>query len=340
MLFLTGCSFKVEIKGGIDGGVFKTEDSGDNWIQTTQVYSASDIQKNFNGSDLTAMVLDPTDRKAMYIGTETDGIYYTYNGAEGWMQALKNLGKVNSIAVSPKERCTIYVAIDNKIYKTTDCSRNWNYQLIEARENPKNKINSIAIDYFNTAVIYAGTSGNGLFASYDYGFSWKALKFFDDIIVKIAVSPKNSKIIYVATERQGIFKTSNAGETWRQILTAKMQEQKPNLLIYRDFIIDPTVEDGIMYASQNGILRSKNGGEGWEDIKLLTPPSTTAIYSLAINPQNGQEFYYGINNALYHTVDGGKNWITRSLPSIRAACFLELDPVNTNIIYLGVKKIN
>jgi len=87
-------------------------------------------------------------------------------------------------------------------------------------------------------------------------------------------------------------------------------------------------------------LRSGDGGNNWEDLKLLTPPGTTAIYSIAINPQNGQEIYYGIKDALYRSVDGGRNWITRNLPSSRAAAFLIFDPVNTSTLFLGVKKVN
>jgi len=104
-------------------------------------------------------------------------------------------------------------------------------------------------------------------------------------------------------------------------------------------ILDPTVSDGILYASQYGLLRSADGGNTFEEIPLLTPPSTTAIYSLAINPRNGQEMYYGIATALYRSIDGGQNWTTRALPSSRAARFLLIEPEEPARLYLGVKKI-
>jgi len=337
---LSGCVINIKTQGGNDGGVYHTQDNGDNWSQITMVYRVEDLQKTFSTVDLTTMVMDPTDKKALYIGTQTDGMFYTYDGGVGWHQTLTGLGGINAIAISPKERCIIYTAIQNKIYKSVDCNRHWNYQLVETREDPKDSITSLAIDNFDTSNVYAGTSGNGLFLSQDTGFSWQALKFFDYPIIKILINPKNSKIIYVATGSKGIFKTTDGGANWIQILDQKLVEAKQYLLDYRSLILDPTLDDGLLYASQYGLLRSTNGGTTWEDIKLLTPAGTATIYSIAINPQNGQEIYYGIKDALYRSVDGGKNWITRNLPSSRAAAFLIVDPVDPATVYLGVKKVN
>ena len=118
------------------------------------------------------------------------------------------------------------------------------------------------------------------------------------------------------------------------------EEEKKNLLTYRQVILDPTVDDGLLYASQYGLLRSNDGGLIWEELKLLTPPSTTAIYSLVINPKNDREIYYATAKALYRSEDGGKNWITKTLPTSRSGKFLVIDFDETNILYLGVKQLD
>ena len=339
LLVLTGCSISIKTSGGVDGGVYKSADVGDSWEQISLVYRVGDIKKTFSTVDLTTMIMDPTDHRALYIGTAEQGMYYTYDGGVGWHQTLTNLGRINDIAISPRERCIIYTAIGNRVYKSTDCNRHWDYQLIETRDDPNNQITSLAIDSYDTNIIYAGTSGEGLFRSRDGGFSWHAVEFFNGRIFKILINSNDSRIIYVATDSEGIYKTADAGETWQQLLTEDLTKTKKNLLVYRELILDPTVEDGLLYASQYGLLRSSDGGKTWQEIELLTPPSTSAIYSLAINPQNGQEIYYGISKALYRSLDGGKNWITRNLPSTRAAKFLLVDPVDPNLLYLGVKEV-
>ncbi len=339
ILVLTGCSISFKTRGGVDGGVYKTADYGDNWEQITLVYRVGDLKKTFSTVDLTSMTMDPTDTQAIYIGTQEQGMYYTYDGGIGWHQALTGLGRINDIKVSPQERCVIYAAIGNRVYKSTDCNRHWTYQLIETRKDPKNQITSLAVDSYNTNIIYAGTSGYGLFKSEDGGFSWHAVKFFDSRVTKVLVNNTDTRIIYVATNSKGIFKTTDAGASWNQIISDEIKKEKKNVMTYRNIILDPTVDDGLLYASQYGLLRSRDGGASWQDIKLLTPPSTSTIYSLAINPQDDKEIYYGISSTLYRSLDNGENWITRSLPSSRAAKYIFLDPINPNILYLGVKQI-
>ncbi len=92
-------------------------------------------------------------------------------------------------------------------------------------------------------------------------------------------------------------------------------------------------------ASKYGLLRTRDGGKNWQAINLLTPPGSVDIFSLAINPQNGNEIYYGTSSTFYKTVNGGEKWITKRLPTTRATSFLLVDFKNPNVIYLGTKKI-
>ncbi|MCX6785537.1 MAG: hypothetical protein NTZ18_01635 [Candidatus Komeilibacteria bacterium] len=338
VLALSGCIINLKTSNASDGGIFKSADLGDHWAQITSVYHVGDVAYSFASYDATALVMDPTDNKAIYFGTADQGLFYTYNGGTGWQQTLTGSGPINALAVSPKERCIIYAALGNRLYKTVDCSRHWSYQLIETREDPNNQINAVAVDSFNTNIVYAGTSGRGLFRSDDSGFSWHAVKFFDDRILDILINQADSRIIYAATALKGIFKTTDAGVTWQPLFSDQLIKDKENLLAYRALILDPTVPDGLLYASQYGFLmRSKDGGASWQDIKLLTPPSATLIYSLAINPKDGNNLFYGTAKALYRSVDNGANWITRVLPTARAAKFILLDPQADNTLYLGVK---
>ncbi|MBU1130570.1 hypothetical protein KJ840_00335 [Patescibacteria group bacterium] len=340
-LVLSGCLINVKTTGGgfSDGGVFVSGNSGDDWQQISLIYRVSDVEKTFSNVDLTAMVMDPLDNKAIYIATHDQGLFYTYDAGAGWHQTLQDKGRINALAISPSESCIIYAAISNRVYKSVDCNRHWDYKLIESRADPDNQITSLAIDNYNTNVIYAGTSGKGLFRSDDGGYSWHVVKFFNDRVDKVLILPANNQVIYVVTASQGIFKTADQGESWLEVFDEAMKKEYGNLLTYRDLILDPTVEDGLFYACNYGLFRSADGGAAWKNIDLLTPPNTAVIYSLAINPQNGQEIYYGIDTLLYRSEDGGANWITRTLPTSRAAKYLIADPRQSARVYLGVKKI-
>jgi len=337
-LLTSGCIINIKPTNVADGGVYTTYTKGDTWEQTSLIYRLGELVENFNTIDISALVMDPQDSQAIYAGTVENGILYSYNGATGWQQVLRSKGKISAIAVSPNQTCTVYAAIGSRVYKTSDCSRHWQYKLIEPRPNPDNIIHSLEVDPINSQIIYAGTSGKGLFRSDDSGYSWHAVHFFDDEVVKVLVDPANPDIIYTATKSRGLFRSDNKGIDWKPLFDEELKRDYNNVSVYRNFILDPTNENGLLYASEHGLMRSADKGENWQNIGLLTPPNTVKIYSLAINPLNGDEIFYGISTTLYRTEDGGQNWITRNLPTTRAAKFLMIDPDQPNTLYLGTKR--
>ena len=156
------------------------------------------------------------------------------------------------------------------------------------------------------------------------------------LIYFLTFVPKNNKIIYLATSSQGIYKSSDKGETWQNLKDNYKNYNGAN--IYRNLIFDFTKNDALLYASNYGLLKSPDGGKNWQEIKLLTPPNSIAIRSLAINPYESNQIYYATNIAFYRTFDGGQTWLTSSLPSPRIANYLLVDPVTTNVIYMGMSQ--
>lgn len=339
VVLLPGCIVNITTSRGFDGGLYISPDRGETWVQRTTLYRTDDIDRTFNQVDVTVLTVDPVDGQAIYVGTEQNGIYYTYNAGGGWVNVLSGEGRINAIAVDAKDHCIVYAAIGNRVYKTLDCSRHWGKTLIETRIDPVNKITDLAIDPQDSRIIYGITSGGSLFKSLDGGVSWQSIKFFGLNLVKLLINPKDSKVMYAATANQGIFRTGDGGLNWHNIIEAEKMKNWPHATVYRNLIFDITQTDALVYASQYGLLKTNNGGQNWESIKLLTPPGTAVIYGLAINPKNNKDLYYGIGSALYRTQDGGLNWTPRSLPTSRAAFFIGMNPENPAQIYLGVHKI-
>jgi len=338
-LVLSGCLITIKGPSDSDGGVFRSQNFGDEWSQVTMVYRVDELEKNFRNVDVMSMAIDPTDPQAIYIGTALEGLYYTYNGGQAWQQALPKAGQINDIAISPKNRCTVYLAISNRVYKTTDCSRHWNYQLIESRFEETDQITSLAIDSFNDRIIYSGTAGKALYRSEDGGYSWHVVRYFDSRISKILIDPSDTNTIYVATSNNGIYKTSDQGETWQELFGEEFRKENKGVEAYRSLVMNDGNSQDLLYASQAGLIRTADGGQTWQQLKLLTPAKEAIIYSLAIDPSDQNKIYYGSTNTLYRSEDGGANWITRSLPTARAPKFLFVNPENTQVIYLGAKTI-
>lgn len=336
VLILTGAGCISFKKGGNDLGVFKTNDKGDTWQHKVGVLHVGTANPTIAGVNIRDFVIDPSDSKTIYALSEGQGLFYTYDSGESW-SLVKNFSNktINSVAVDYKNKCTIYTAIDNKIYKSEDCSRNW--KLVYDDPRADNIINTLDIDSFNSQIIYAGSAKGDVLKSLDAGRSWKIINRFKSSVEKILVAHQiDTRNIYVATFKNGVYKTPDAGGTWEE--SYEILRAYSGGLEYRDMVYH---KNELILATKYGLFKTSNNNEwqDWQPIELITAPGSTLIYSLAVNPQNSNEIYYGTDKTFYRTNDSGKTWTTKSLPSTGAATSLLIDFNNPQTIYLGITKL-
>ncbi len=334
-LFLTGAGC-IQFGGGsqaLDGGVFKSTDKAESWQQ--KVALAAVRPSSIANVNVSVMVFDPQDPRTIYLGTAENGLFYTLDGAESWFQVSAfSSGLINAIALDSKDKCNVYVAAGNKIFKTTDCLRSWQNIYVDTR--PDQVITSVVVDFYNPSIVYAGLSGGEFLKSNDAGGSWTAIKRFENKITKILFAPEDSRVIYVATLNQGIWKSTDSGINWGNL--NEDLHQYGGAFEFKNLVVDTSQKDTLILASKYGLLKTRDGGKTWQPINLLTPPGSVDILSLALNPQNGNEIYYGTSSTLYKSVNGGEKWTTRRLPTTRAATYLLVDFKNPNTVYLGTTK--
>ncbi len=332
VLLGAGC---IQITGtgggsGTDGGIFRSSDRGSKWVSKSAIATVGSA-RNFANANVTALTFDPTDKKAVYAGTE-NGLFYSYDAGDSW-HAASSLGAVRvlSVAVNQADKCMIYVATGNRIMRTSDCSRTWENIYFDSR--PETRMNSVLIDHFNPMNVYAATSQGDLLKSGDAGGSWTPIHRFENEVRQILSTAADSRVMYVATRNKGVWKTADGGVTWID-LSPGMGEYAgalDNVLIAEDIARG----NSVLTASNYGLLRSIDGGATWKPITLLTPVGSTVIYSLAVSPKDSNFLAYGTINTLYRTVDGGRKWTTSKLPTTRAASSLFVDPTNDSVLFMG-----
>ncbi|MFH1233980.1 MAG: YCF48-related protein [Patescibacteria group bacterium] len=339
-LVTTGCSINFSGGGtsgsGIDGGIFRSNNKGDTWLQKTLIPTVSGQPKNFSAIDSNSLAMDPSDNKAIYYGSVDSGLFYSYDSSNTWRIA-DGLGRttISNVAVDPKYKCIIYATIANKLYKSSDCNRNWAQVYFDNDLNVG--ISALAIDNSNNSIVYIGTSRGEIIRSSDRGASWQTINRFENRVAKIIVSQSDSKLIFVATNSKGIFRSTNAGETWVD-LSDKLKEFDEGSR-FQDLIISESDKATVFLATRYGLLKSADNGNSWKKIELITPEDGATINSIAVSPKNAEEIYYVTNTTFYRSIDNGQNWTTKKLPTTRAGWKLLIDPKNENFIYLAVRQI-
>lgn len=336
IVFITGCTISFgNSKAPSVAGVFKSFDKGNTWIERN-LFLHSGGTGTISGVNVLSLTLDPQDNRAIYFASDTDGLLYSYNAGDSWMKADPvGDGRIESVVVDPKNKCVIYATFANTILKTVDCSRSWTEIYIDTRAD-KN-VTALAVDNYNSLLVYAGNSAGDVLKSVDGGRNWRVLERLKSPIAKILINSNDTRFIYIATKKSGLYKTTNGGVSWIDINDGL--KQYSGSFEYKNLIFDLDLPDSLLLVAKYGLIKTNNGGETWEAINLITPPATTDIYSVAINPQNSREIYYATASTFYKTTDGGQNWITKRLPTNAVATYLQVDPVDPNIIYLGLANL-
>jgi len=227
------------------------------------------------------------------------------------------------------------MANGNKVYITTDNGENWDLVYTEARSNIS--IKSVQISYFDTSYIYLLASDGAVLLSNNWGESWQTIYAFKKRIKakELFIDPHDSNNMFIAATDK-FYVSTDQGLTWTETM-ADLKKEFPGINLYKKLYFTKKANN-LIYLSKYGILKSSDNGVSWQPVTLITAPNTVDINALAFDPDETSEIYYTIGKILYHTVDNGENWKTRTLPipgGTKTSCLL-VDPGDTNSIYLGV----
>nr|ADD93406.1 hypothetical protein [uncultured marine bacterium MedDCM-OCT-S04-C102] len=157
----------------------------------------------------------------------------------------------------------------------------------------------------NDQIYYMGTTGGGLWKTYDAGLSWKNVS-------------------------DGFFATGSVG-------AVSVSESNNNIVVVG---MGESPVRGVMTSSGDGVYKSVDAGETWEHIGL---EGTKHISQVRIHPDNPDVMYVSAQGSpyidtqdrgVYRTTDGGKNWKkVLFVDASSGAIDLTMDYTNPRILY-------
>ncbi|WP_282079777.1 T9SS type A sorting domain-containing protein [Aquimarina algiphila] len=229
--------------------------------------------------------------------------------------------------------------------------------------NVGGRTRALAIDRTNENIILAGGVSGGLWRSTNGGESWRKVtnRRQSPSITCIIQDPRpgqHNTWYYGSGERfgnsagtgggffrgTGIFKSTNGGRTWR-LLDATNDNDVVSIGAF-DIInsIDINPVNGDVYVGTwNGVYRSQNGGNSFEEVLVGGRDNTTEV---EITP--GGRIYATIdsggdpNNGYFTTIDG--NTWTEITPDLLPADYgrtvMEIDPSDENIVYFFTQNLS
>jgi photosystem II stability/assembly factor-like uncharacterized protein len=175
---------------------------------------------------------------------------------------------------------------------------------------------------------FAGTRGDGVWLSEDFGKSWKKPcygKAGPGKVKSVAIDPYDEDTVYAGAEPIDVFVSHDAAGSWKRLesvwkvpyvasVTYPVPTVEPHI---RDIALDPTQRDTLYVALQVGyILKSTDGGSSW---KLLDKGLDADVHKIVINPENPKQLFIATGGhdcrkgsatgrALYTSNNAGETW--------------------------------
>lgn len=345
MIFLTGCiSFgqKEETVGpGASLGAFVSPDKAETWLEKNDLMTPGDKALSIAKVSMLNIYTDPTDTDSLYLASRSNGLFYTYNGGEGWTQATSLLeqksGRVFAVAVDPEDKCSIYTGVEDEIYKSSDCNRTW--QRVFKAQKTEHVMRSIVVDWYNSDIVYATARDGSIYKSTDNGMSWVKKTDLRRDVRELVMDNKDSRILYLSTRVNGLYRSTDAGETWVNLSDNMKQFTKGGIQDGYGVEVAMDKTGTIFYLSKFGLIKSTDRGETWEQIKLLTGENEVEFYAFDIDPNNSDYIYFADAKTLYRSLNGGQTWETKALPSTNLIAGLQVHEKDGNLIYTVFKTL-
>ena len=196
------------------------------------------------------------------------------------------------------------------------------------------RIDRVAVDPTNSAIIYAGSPAGGVLKSIDRGRTWRAMG--DDLptlgINGIVINPQNPQQLYISTGdgdggytyTSGVFRSDDGGESWEMTgyevdLTTRQNS--------KDLIMNPENPEILYVSGSNGVHKTIDGGETWNQV------ISGAFDDLCFKPGNPETVYATTTTGFYYSYDGGATF-TKAEVDLSGRVLIGVTPANPELVYL------
>jgi photosystem II stability/assembly factor-like uncharacterized protein len=325
--------------GAVGGGVWKTEDGGNNWNYVGD--------STFKSSSVGAIAVAESDPNVIYVGmgeadmrsniSYGDGMYKSTDAGKTWkFIGLPKADAIATIQVHPKDADLVYVAAvgnpfapnkERGVFRSKDGGKTWDHILAK---NDSTGAYHVKLDPNNPRIVYAtlwqayrnghsmssGGEGCGLYKSTDGGDTWVSLNQKPGMPkgllgkIGIAVSGANSNRLYalIENDKGGLFTSADAGETWKMVNNDKNLWQRP--WYYMNLEADPVNENSIIILNVNS-FKSTDGGK---TIRRLSVHHGDT-HDVWINPKNPNNFIIGDDGGAEVTYNDGFTFSDIDIPT-------------------------
>lgn len=268
------------------GGLATSRDGGQTWTPAIESLRENPVFR--------VLTVSRGDKIEVWAATR-QGLHHSLDGGVSWQLDTKGLPRQTVFALAADATERLYVGLDDGgIYTRPPAEQEWRPLAIE-EPLASAAVLSLAVSP-DGQYLYAGTSGQGVFASRDGGKTWSA-ENPGAYVPNLALNPNDPKQTVASLGRE-LVRTRNGGQSWQTLPVAWAQDEVDSLL----WLPDGTLGAG---TGEGGLYRSLDGGDTWLE-------GSTGLVGrggvLDLESVGGQQFVAGTWGGVYGSSDGGESW--------------------------------
>lgn len=267
------------------GRLYYSPDGGDSWIE-----GGAGLPRGVG-------ILDLAATEQQLLAATWTGLYGSSNGGESWRYLTPALGQPNAATLLATPT-TLWLGARTGLYTWQPDSRQW---VAAAATFPPGGLTALAADPSNQQVLYAGSSGDGLYRSDDGGANWQRMPALGVGVPAIAVDPQDSERVYLLAAWERVYETRNGGDLW--------QARWDGLGVTTEAIsiaVDPA-KPYVYVGSDTGLYRSHDGGFWRLVAPTLAGQTILALLAQPTPPDagGGSVLYVGTTRGVYRSLTNG-----------------------------------
>ena len=314
-----------------DGVATLRRQSSGEWVLTNRALA---------GRQVNAVLREPREG-ALFAGLHNGGVYASFDGGQSWQPRSRGIAHDDVFTLASIERdgqTILYAGTEPAhLYQSADYGESWEEvtSLQDAPSAPKWKfpapphyahVKDVVFDPRDPHHMYVGVETGALLESKDSGQTWRELEGYCapeawnyKDLHHIMLRPSNPDEIYLATG-EGLVYSPDAGETWEFL------HDNQSRISYPLAVLLSPHDDPLLFLAgarwhpghwrtkpdaDGGIVRSRDGGRTWEELKRGLPDHLYGDYeALCMNVYDGGYtlFVGSTDGDVYASDDDGDTW--------------------------------
>ncbi len=235
------------------------------------------------------------DNGAMLAGTLGQGVFFSTDSGQNWLQS--NLDNVSVYDFARGTGGTYFAATQNGVYRTDNNGRSWRRT---SQGMDETRVQAVMVH--ESGRVFAATLVGGIYISDNNGSSWSQAN--EGIPLKfgyaLGVHPDGAVFAGVANR---IYRSDDGGEQWSPMDT-DFPHVRTNAIAVN--------ADGVLFAAtQDGVYRSADAGQSWQ--ATGNQFANAEIYDLAV--AHNDRLVAATREGVYTSTNDGDTWEADGLSS-------------------------